>query len=84
MPYFDYCSTIVTSLNSISLVAENKNIIKLTKCFNNNLKIFTHIDLFTSENNLDKQINLLKNSKILPFETQTFSKIFLFHSKTFC
>ena len=63
MPYFDYCSTIVTSVNSISLAAENKNISKPTKCFNNNLKIFTHIDLFTSENNSDKQISL--NEKLL-------------------
>ena len=59
-----------------------KNFVELNKFNDGHVKIYTHIDLFTSENN--KSNKSIIGLKINPLETQTFSKIFLFHSKTFC
>ena len=83
IPYFDYCSTLVTSVNSISLDAQNKNILRLTKCFNNNLKIFTFINLFTCENDLVAQSLLLKESKILSLTLRLFQRYYTFTLRLF-
>ena len=72
IPNFDYCSTLITTVNSIALSAQNHNIIRLTKCFNYNLKIFINVDLFKYDNDLEKQLQILKPFNIFPLNIRLF------------
>ena len=81
LPHFDYCSSIIISANSINLAAMNPNIKRLTKCFNKNVKLFTNINLFGLENDIPKQIKLLKALNLLPLSLRLFRKLYSYSLK---
>ena len=59
----------------------NPNIGRLTKCYNKNVKLFTNINLFGLENDIAKQILLLRSAKLLPLTLRLFKKFYSYSLK---
>ena len=81
LPHFDYCSSIIISANCMNLSSMNPNIGRLTKCYNKNVKLFTNINLFGLENDIAKQILLLRSAKLLPLTLRLFKKFYSYSLK---
>ena len=83
IPYFEYCSSLVICSNSISLYAQNPNIMRLNRCYNKNIKLFLNINLCGLENNLKVQLKLLSPFKIMPLYIRLFRKLAFYTIKLF-